>query len=269
MSSTITSPATITPVEDYSRPTVNLPSGSTVFSTLLRADLITQWRNRRASILVILIPAIILISWKGLVERFGGPFVLANCITVGLNAIGLMGYTNSIARDRDKGIFQRLRITPAPRWTIMASRLTVQLLMIAITTTILFIVGYQADHIVMKPNGYALTFLTAIVGGAVYLSLGQVIVGLIRNAETVNVVTRLVYFAFIMIGMFGSLGMLGPQISLVSKWSPYGTVQRLLADSLHPAAWSSTTSLALLLTIGYTILFSYFGIRWFRWQSSK
>ena len=269
MSSTITSPATLTPVETYSRPTVNLPSASTVFSTLLKADLTTQWRNRRASILVILIPAIILISWKGLIERIGAPSVLANCITVGLNAIGLMGYTNSIARDREKGIFQRLRITPAPRWTIMASRLTVQLLMIAITTTVLFIVGYQADHIVMKPVGYALTFLTAIVGGAVYLSLGQVIVGLIRNAETVNVVTRLVYFFFIMIGMFGSLGMLGDMVGKVSRWSPYGTVQRMLANSLNPTDWSSTTSWALLLTVGYTILFSYFGIRWFRWQSSK
>ncbi len=269
MSSTITSPATRTPVESLSRPAVNLPSSSTVFSTLLRADLTTQWRNRRASLLVILIPAVILISWKGLIERIGAASVLANCITVGLNAIGLMGYTNSIARDRDKGIFQRLRITPAPRWTIMASRLTVQLLMIAITTTILFIVGYQADHIIMKPNGYALTFLTAIVGGAVYLSLGQVIVGLIRNAETVNVVTRLVYFFFIMIGMFASLNMLGDMVGNVSRWSPYGTVQRILANSLNPAAWSSTTSWALLTTVGYTIVFSYFGIRWFRWQSAK
>ena len=56
-----------------------------------------------------------------------GAFALASCITVGLMAIGLMGYSNSVARDRDKGIFQRLRVAPLPAWTIMMSRLFVQL----------------------------------------------------------------------------------------------------------------------------------------------
>src|ERR1700761_9150836 len=167
MSSTIQ--PTTAPITQLDRPAYTLPPATTVFSNLLKADLTAQWRNRRASVMVILIPSIILITWKGLVAYKGGAFVLANCVTFGLNAIGLMGYTNSIARDRDKGIFQRLRITPAPRWTIMMSRLTVQLLMIAIVTSILFIIGYQADHIVMKPAGYALAFCVAIAGGAVYL----------------------------------------------------------------------------------------------------
>jgi ABC-2 type transport system permease protein len=219
--------------------------------------------------MVILIPSIILITWKGLIERFGAAFVLSNCITVGLNAIGLMGYTNSIARDREKGIFQRLRITPAPRWTIMASRLAVQLLMIAIVTIVLFFVGYQVDNIQMQPTGYALTFLAAMVSGAVYLSLGQTIVGLIRNPETVNVTTRLVFFLFIMTGMFASLGQLGQIASNISKWSPYGVVQRILADSLNPGAWKAQSNMALLTTIGYIIVFSVIGIRKFQWQSSK
>ena len=268
MSSTMTStaiPASANPVA----PAISLAPATSVFTSLLRADLTTQWRNRRASIMVILIPSIILISWKGLVEKFGGAFVLSNCITVGLNAIGLMGYTNSIARDRDKGIFQRLRITPAPRWTIMVSRLTVQLLMIVMVTIVLFIVGYQVDNIHMQASAYALTFCAAIVSGAVYLSLGQTIVGLIRNAETVNVTTRLVFFLFIMTGMFASMGALGQVASDISKWTPYGAVQRILADSLNPGAWKAQSNMALLATIGYILVFSIIGIRKFQWQSSK
>jgi ABC-2 type transport system permease protein len=268
MSTTITATTTAT-ATPAARPAVSLPKTSTVFSSLLRADLTTQWRNRRASLLVALIPSVILASWKGLIPVFGPAFVLANCITVGLNAIGLMGYTNSIARDRDKGIFQRLRITPAPRWTIMMSRLTVQLLMIAIVTTILFIVGYQVDHISLTPKGYALAFCAAILGGTVYLSLGQAIVGLIRNAETVNVVTRLVFFLFIMTGMMASTGALGKEMATVSKWSPYGTVQHLLANALNPGTWNSDASIGLLLTLGFALVFTIVGIRWFRWQSSK
>jgi ABC-2 type transport system permease protein len=247
--------------------TTILPSTSAVFSALLRADLTTQWRNRKSSILMILVPALILISWKGLIPQFGGAFALSNCITVGLIAIGLMGYSNSIARDRDKGIFQRLRVAPAPTWSIMASRLTVQLIMIIIMTTALFLVGYQYDKITLSPSGYAFGFLTAIVGGAVYLSLGQVIVGLIKNPETVNATTRLVYFAFIMIGMFAGLGVLGSEIGDAVNWSPYGTVKRIISDGLQADAWTGTTSMALLVTLGYTVVFTTLGIKWFRWNT--
>lgn len=244
-----------------------LPKISTVFSSLLRADLITQWRNRRSSILVILVPAIILISWKGLVDKLGGPFALSNCITVGLTAIGLMGYSNSIARDRDKGIFQRLRVAPAPNWAIMMSRLAVQLVMIMIMTLTIFIVGYNYDKIALTTSGYFYSFLIALVGGAVYLSLGQVIVGLIKNPETVSATTRLVYFAFIMIGMFGELGVLGKEIGDAVKWSPYGTVKRLLSDSMQPGTWDTHTTMALLVTLGYTLVFTVLGIKWFRWNT--
>ncbi|HEY4107382.1 ABC transporter permease [Puia sp.] len=264
MSSSITSTPTIT---RDSRPTYTLPSSGTVFSSLLKADLTSQWRNRRASIMVILIPSIILISWKGLVAKFGGAFALSNCITVGLNAIGLMGYTNAVARDRDKGIFQRLRVTPAPRWTIIASRLAVQLVMITITTLVLFIIGYQVDHIKMTATNYIFAFIAAIVGGAVYLSLGQMIVGLVRNPETVNVTTRLVFFAFIMIGQFASFGMLGIQIGDIAKWSPYGTTSNLISAALTPTGWTNETSMTLLVTLGYTAVFTIFGIRYFRWST--
>ena len=227
----------------------------------------TLWRNRRASLLVVLVPTVILISWKGLVPRLGGPFVLANCITVGLTAIGLMGYTNTLARDRDKGIFQRLRVAPAPKWTIMTSRLTVQLLMILITTIVLFIVGYRFDGIVMTPMGYLGGVLISIVCGAVYLSLGQVIVGLIKNVETVNVVTRLVYFIFIMVGMFGELGMLGEELKKAVHWSPYGTVKNIVSAAVDPATWNHDSTMALLVTLGYTAVFTVLGVRWFRWNT--
>lgn len=244
-----------------------IPPVSTVFSSLLRADLTTQWRNRRSSILVVVVPVLILISWRGLIDKVGAAFVISNCITVGLIAIGLMGYSNSIARDRDKGIFQRLRVAPAPSWSIMASRLTVQLLMIIIMTTAIFIVGYKYDQVVFSTRGYVAGFAMAVVGGAVYLSLGQVIVGLIKNPETVNATTRLVYFAFIVIGMFAELGVLGKEIGDIVKWSPYGAVKRIISAGLEPATWNGDTTKALLITLGYTVVFTTVGIKKFRWDS--
>jgi ABC-2 type transport system permease protein len=178
-----------------------------------------------------------------------------------------MGYTNSIARDREKEIFQRLRVAPAPNWTIMASRLTVQLVMILLLTIVVFLVGYQYDHISLSASGYAGGLIVAMAGGAVYLALGQAIVGRLKNPETVNATSRLIYIAFIMIGMFGELGMLGDFIDKAVKYSPYGTVKSIVSGALTPSAWSSQTTIALLVTLGYTAVFAFLGIRWFKWSN--
>jgi ABC-2 type transport system permease protein len=185
------------------------PAKSEVLKSLLRADFTVQWRNRRASILVLLVPLIILVSWKGIVAQFGGPFALASCITFGIVAVGLMGYSNTVARDREKGVFQRLRVTPAAPWQIMTSRLIVQVAQIVVMTIVVFVAGYFVDNIALTPLQYVLTTLMAIVSASVYLGLGQALVGLIASSETLNAVTRLVYFAFIIVGVFGELGFFG------------------------------------------------------------
>lgn len=244
-----------------------VPKTSDALSSLLRADFTTQWRNRRSTVLILLVPVIILISWKGIIDTLGGPFVLSTCITLGLIAVGLMGYSNAIARDRDKGVFQRLRVTPVPTWAIMVSRLMVQLALIVLLTAIVFIAGYYFDKILLAPVGYALTFFTAIVGGALYLSLGQLIVGLLKNAETVNSTSRLVYFVFIMVGMFGDLGVLGDKFKEAVHWSPYGSVKAILSASMQPSTWNMHTNMALLVTILYAVIFAVTGIKKFKWST--
>jgi ABC-2 type transport system permease protein len=248
-----------------------IPKTSAVLISLLRADFTTQWRNRRAVVLSLLVPVIILATWKGLAATVGGPFVLSNSIAIGLIATGLMGYSNSVARDRDKGIFQRLRVAPVTSWTIMASRLIVQLVMIIMITTIVFIGGSKFDNVTLSPSGYMLTYITAIVGGAVYLSLGQMIVGLITNPETVSATTRLVYFVFIMSGMLGelyiALNKVGTEIRDIIGWSPYGTVKTILAVGMDPAKWNNEATMALLVTVLYAIVFTTIGIKKFTWNT--
>lgn len=244
-----------------------VPKTSAALLSLLRADFTTQWRNRRSTVLIILVPVIILISWQGVIDKLGAAFALSTCITLGLIAVGLMGYSNAIARDRDKGVFQRLRVAPVPAWSIMVSRLIVQLAMIMLVTAAVFVAGYYFDKITLAPVGYVLTFLIAIVGGALYLGLGQMIVGLLKNAETVNSTTRLVYFVFIMVGMFGDLGVLGNQFKEAVHWSPYGTVKNILSGSIEPSSWNNNTTMALIVTILYAAIFSFLGIKKFKWST--
>ena len=246
-----------------------IPKTGTAFRTLIRSDLITQWRNRRSVILSLLVPGIILISWKGVIDKLGGAFALSISLTIGLTSIGIIGYAVSISRDRDKGIFQRLRVTPIPAFYIMLSRLAIQLIMIILLTLFVFIIGYNYDGIKLTPEGYGITLITAIIGGSLYLGLGQMIVGLVKNAETVNSAARLVYITFIMAGMFGELGLFGNELKLAIRWSPFGTVKTILASGMEPSNWNTQTSEALLATFVYAALFSFIGIKLFKWNSSK
>jgi ABC-2 type transport system permease protein len=139
--------------------------------------------------------------------------------------------------------------------------------MIALLTVAVFIIGYEVDKISLTPVGYVLTFITSFLGGALYLGFGQMIVGLIKNSETVNSGTRLVYIAFIMLGMFGELTD-NVVFKNIVHWSPFGTVKTILAASMQPSFWNNDATLALLATIGYAVVFSFLGIKWFRWNSA-
>ena len=70
-----------------------------------------------------------------------------------------------------------------------------------------------------------------------------------------------------MVGMFGELGVLGVKFKDAVAWTPYGTVKEILAASMEPAKWSNHTSMALLLTLGYTVVFATLGIKWFKWST--
>ena len=101
-----------------------------------------------------------------------------------------------------------------------------------------------------------------------YLGLGQMIVGLVKNAETVSSTSRLVYIALIMLGIFGELGVFGKQLQEMVVWSPFGTVKTILASGMQLSTWNHETTMALLVTFGYAVLFSFLGIKWFRWNSA-
>lgn len=246
---------------------VSIPKTSTVLATLFRADVATQVNNRRSVMITLVVPIMIMISWKSFAQKVGGPYVLSSAIGIGLISIGLMGYSLALARDRDKGVFQRLRVAPVPAWAIMFSRISIQLLMIMILNLAIFIVGAQVDKVTLSASGYVAAFFTAFIGGAVYLSLGQLIVGLIKSFETVNATVRLVYFLFIMIGMFGELGLLGEYVKNAIHWSPYGSVKIMLAGSMNPDKWDANATQALLLSLGYIVVFSAVGINKFKWST--
>ncbi len=237
-----------------------------VLGSLLRADFTAMLRRKRAAVMAMLVPVLIVVAWQDIAAEYGAAFAFASAITIGLAANGLMGYAISIARDRDRGVFQRLRVAPAPGWAIMTSRIIVQLALIVVTTLAVFVAGDIFDHVTLTPTEYVATLIAALLSGAVYLALGQAVVGLIASAEMVNTTTRFIYIPFVLIGAMGELGALGDAVKEIVAWSPYGTVKAILNGAMAPATWTTDTTIALLVSALYAAVFLALGIRWFRWQ---
>jgi len=251
------------------QPTTAPPLGL-VLTSLFRADFLVLLKNRRAVLFSILLPVLVLISTNAgtATRRLGGPaFVIGLAIAYGLVSTSIMGYTVTVARDREKGVFQRLRVTPAPTWTIMASRLAMQSVANLIIALVVVIIGTRLHHISPSAGQYALVLLVSILSGAVYLSVGQALVGLVKSADTVSAAARVLYIALILLGTLGLAGTLGSVLESIARWTPVGTVMTLFAGVLNLSAWSAHDTLSLVVSVAYIVVFAGIGIRWFQWDA--
>jgi ABC-2 type transport system permease protein len=247
------------------RPPVRL-----ILTSLLRADSTVLVKNRRALVVSIALPLVLLIttnSGQG-TDRLGGAFyVIGLCTAYGLAATSILGYALTVARDREKGVFQRLRVTPAPTWAIMSSRLAVQVVANLIIALVVLIIGSALHNVTLSVGQYALFLLISVLGGAVFLSIGQTMVGLLKSADTVNAAARIVFILLIFLGLFGQSGVLGAAWESISKWTPVGVVMTLFAGVLDLSSWGSRQTLSVLACFGYVAFFAAIGIRWFRWEA--
>jgi ABC-2 type transport system permease protein len=241
-----------------------------IIVSLLRADFTVLLRNRNSLILSCLLPLILLAvtGSKGATHYLGGSlFIIGVSITYGLASTSIMGYTVTAARDRERGVFQRLRVTPAPKWTIMTSRLAIQLVANLIIALVAVVIGSRIHHLSLSAAQYVMVLAVSILGGAVFLSLGQAVVGLLRSAETVQAIARTLYMVLIFLGLWGQSGQLGSGLESVARWTPVGTVITVFAGVLSPAAWTGTDTLSLLICFGYIAVCAAVGIRWFKWDA--
>lgn len=216
--------------------------------------------------MTVLVPIVFLVTWKDLIPTIGAHAVLAICIAIGLPAMGLMGYSQTIARDRETGVFQRLRTTPTATSAIMGSRILVQLAVTTFMTLCTYGFANAIDGISLGVGSLLLVVVAALVGGMAFLALGQIVVALVKSAEAVSAVGRLIYLPLAVVGGLGEAGVLGPAVKRIVVWSPIGTTKALLLAAMTPATLDLHTAAALGATLAYGVVFATIGIRWFKWS---
>lgn len=239
-------------------------------SSLLRADFLVLLNGKTSVFLSILLPIAILVanSFGKAQTRLGGStLIIGLALTLSLLTSSLFGYTLALAHDRDVGVLQRLRVTPAPTWMIMTSRLFVQVATNLVASVIVVIVGVIAYRLTLNPGQYLLVIAVAILGAAVFLAIGQAVVGLVQSTSAINAISRVLMILLILLGLLGATGILGDTMKSIAAWSPVGALMTLFTDALNASSWSGQDTNALLACIGYVAVFTFIGVRWFRWNS--
>ena len=241
-----------------------------VLSSLFRADFHVFLKHRRSLVISLLLPFFLLLSTNGTkaTSKFGGAeYIVGLAIAYGLVATSIVGYALTMARDRETGVFQRLRVTPAPTWTIMTSRLAMQAVANLILALVVLIIGTRMHHLSPTIGQYLLVLLVAELSGAVFLSIAQALVGLVRSADTVQAIARVLLAVLILLGTLGQSGALGNTWQDIARWSPVGVAMTLFAGVLNLHGWDSRDTLSIVACLGYIIVCAGIGIRWFRWDA--
>jgi ABC-2 type transport system permease protein len=249
-----------------------------VLRSLLAADTRVSLRSRQTFILNLFVPMMILVvtnragsganAARLRSTSLGRPgFQIGMALTFGLIASALMGYSATVARDREAGVFQRLRVAPAPTWAIMLSRLIVQFCAAIIMSILVIVIGSIIHQVTFSTATYLLLFVVAISGAAMFLGIGQALVGLIRSAAAVNAAGRILYIVLILLGVLGVSGVLGDTFQTVSSWTPVGALITLFAGVQDLSSWSVTDTGAAFACAGYFVLSTGIGIRWFQWEA--
>jgi ABC-2 type transport system permease protein len=250
------------------------PSLCTTLTALLRAEASAYIRESRSLVWTVLVPLLILVLGElqvpaGLRHQSAPTLeIAALALTTGIFAMGLFGYANILATYRERGVFQRLRCTPAPLWQMLGARLLVQLLGIVAQMLVVFAAAQLGYGIAPPWPGTGLALVAIVLAGLAALALGQAVVAVARSAASVTAVSRFLLLAlFLLEGALVSVRAWPMWLRRGAAWTPVRLALRLITAALVQQQWDARDVRALVGLLVWFAVLSYVGLTRFRWQT--
>jgi ABC-2 type transport system permease protein len=179
-----------------------------LFVHQLRSEQLVFWRSREAAFFIFLFPLLLYVLlasvYSGRIYGVPAPeALLAGLIGYGCANTAFAGLAIQLVLRRENGILKRLRSTPLPPATYIASLLVSTLIVFASQTVVLFLLG-GALYSTPFPPDIASLVAAIVIGAAVFAALGTATASVIRSAEGSSAVVNsiLLPMAFLS-GSFG------------------------------------------------------------------
>jgi ABC-2 type transport system permease protein len=170
---------------------------------------------------------------------------------------------NTLVRDREIGWLRRISTTPVHPSRLLAAQLILDLVLAAVAIVIL-IVGGTVIFGAPLTVGIPFFILSLALAIAEIFSLGLVVVALARTQTVASVIGGVLFFALLFLsGLWIQPVQAGAPLADIMWYSPSGAAVRALLYSVFHATPPVTTLLTL---AGYTLVFAFAAVRYFRWE---
>jgi ABC-2 type transport system permease protein len=232
-----------------------------VFLHQLRSEQLVFWRSREAAFFIFLFPLLLFLLLGSVYSgKFEGVLVGYGCANTAFAGLAIQ-----LVLRRESGILKRLRSTPLPPATYIAAILASTLIVFALQTLALFLLG-RALYGTPFPSDIGSFVATIVIGAAVFAALGTATASVIRSAEGSSAVVN-----FILLPMAFLSGAFGPTEGYPAVLRAIGDVLPLTyfvklvnAVYLHgDGVWSQPGALAILAAWGVAgLIFTIFKFSW-------
>ena len=244
--------------------------GLRLFVHQLRGEQLVFWRSKEAALFIFLFPLLLFLLLGSVYSGkiYGVPAsqaLLAGLIGYGCANTAFAGLAIQLVIRRENAILKRLRATPLPASTYIAALLVSTLLVFALQTLALFLMG-KVLYSTPFPSDIGSLVAAVVVGVAAFAPLGVATASMIRSAEGSSAVVN-----FILLPMAFLSGAFGPTLHYPAVLRAIGDVLPLkyLIDILNTvylrgdAIWTKPWDLAALAAWGVGgLLVAVFRFRW-------
>ncbi len=170
---------------------------------------------------------------------------------------------NTLVRDREIGWLRRVSTTPLHPSRLLAAQLIIDLILATAAVLIVILEGalvFGASlHVQILP--FAVSLMLSIVE---LFAFGLVLVALVPTQTVAQPVAGVFTFGLMFLsGLWVNPAQIGDPLRTIMYYSPSGAAVKAVLDS----AFNGSLSYAALLTMaGYTVIFGFIAIRYFRWE---
>ena len=240
-----------------------------VFGSQVRLGLILALRNRMALIYGFIFPLIFLGAYAALYRHDEVPVALhlGELLTVTILGGACFGLPTTLVSEREKGVWRRYRLSPAPLWSLLAATLTTRLILILAAALLQLALAFALG---MPAPAHPLGLLGAFVVTALaFMGMGLIIAALADNVPSVQALGQCVFLPMLIIGGVAVRLSTLPDWALhVSTFFPGRYAVAVLQAQATGAGWSDVGFDILALSlIGAAAITA--GLALFRWDAGK
>ena len=236
------------------------------FLVLAKANMLMNVRNRTTLFWNFAFPVGLILLY-GVLWPNAISWLAAGIVVLNIMSSGLLGDSTRLTNLRERGILRRVQATPLPAWQLIAAYVITRLLLVlaqsaAIIATAVLVYGAEFTW-----SGLGVALPLGIMGGLVFLALGQLVSAIAPNSGAAGAIGQVVYFPLMFVSnLFVPIEQLPAWLMRFSEWTPATMLVDLIRPALVPVPAHQSTLLALagLAIYGFAALF--LAARLFRWE---